>query len=53
MYETPNAVVNSFLWTRVVVYDEVHYEEETIATWIGTTKRILFEGLEIDKLLEN
>ena len=59
MYETPNAVVNSFLWTRVgvmnwqVVYNEVYYEQETIARWISTTKRILFEGLEIDKLLEN
>ena len=59
MYETPNAVVNSFLWTRVgvmnwqVVYNEVYYEEETIAKWISTTKRILFEGLEIDKFLGN
>ena len=59
MYETPNAAVNSFLWTRVgvmswqVVYNEVYYEQETIARWIEMTKRILFEGLEIHKLLEN
>ena len=39
MYETPNAVVNSFLWTRKnslswqVVYNEVYCEEETIAKW--------------------
>ena len=53
MYETPNAVVNSFLWTRdgmlswQVVYNEVYYEEETIAQWIATTKQILFEELRI------
>ena len=55
MYETPNAVVNSFLWTRQerlswqVVYNEVYYEEETITEWIATTKRILFEGLGIQE----
>ena len=59
MYETPNAVVNSFLWTRMgvmswqVVYNEVYYEQEAIARWIATTKRILFEELEIHKFLEN
>lgn len=53
MYETPNAVVNSFLWTREnslswqVVYNEVYYEETTIAKWISSTKRLLFEGLGI------
>ena len=55
MYETPNAVVNSFLWTREnrlswqVVYNEVYYEEETITQWIASTKRILFEGLAMQK----
>lgn len=53
MCETPNAVVISFLWTREnilswqVVYNEVYYEEETIAKWISSTKRLLFEGLGI------
>lgn len=53
MYETPNAVVNSFLWTKEgclswqVVYNEVYYPEETILTWIETTKDILFKGLGI------
>ena len=55
MYETPNAAVNSFLWTRQdqlswqVVYNEVYYREETIAEWIETTKRILFEGLGLSE----
>ena len=53
MYETPNATVNSFLWTRKnslswqVGYNEVYYEEETIAKWMMATQRILFEGLGI------
>lgn len=56
MYETPNAAVNSFLWTREnrlswqVVYNEMYYEEETIAKWIATTKRILLEGLGISEI---
>ncbi|KAI4288950.1 MAG: hypothetical protein L6R35_001788 [Caloplaca aegaea] len=56
MYETPNAVVTSFLWTREgrlswqVMYNDNYYEEDTITTWITTTKRILFEGLGIHGL---
>ncbi|CAD6564751.1 MAG: hypothetical protein ASARMPREDX12_004423 [Alectoria sarmentosa] len=55
MYETPNAAVNSFLWTRQgvlswqVVYNAMYYEEETIAKWIAMTRQTLFEGLGIQE----